>query len=241
MKNNSLPLIGLTLDQESSGSYSRYKWYAIRKNYCSAVTNAGGLPIGIPHEVEQANDYLNIVDGLIITGGAFDVDPRIFGETDVHKSVVIKENRTNFEIEITKRSYDLGIPVMGICGGQQLMNVALGGTLIQHIPDREQDSLEHEQTNPRHETSHSVQINSSSKLGSIIGKKKIQVNSAHHQAVDKVPPCLNINALAPDGIIEGIEDPSHPWFIGIQWHPEFEITKSDKRIFSSFIKASRNE
>ena len=240
MATNIPPLIGLTLDHESSGGYSKYEWYAIRQNYCSAVVKAGGLPIAIPHEIENPDLYLKLINGLIITGGAFDVDPNIFGAKKLHESVNTKLNRTNFELKITKRSYELGIPTMGICGGQQLMNVALGGTLIQHIPESIKDCIQHEQPNPRHEPSHSVQIIASSKLGKIVKQRELQVNSAHHQAVDEVASKLKINAIAPDGVVEGIEDPLHPWFIGIQWHPEFEISQSDKSIFRSFINAARN-
>ena len=129
------PRIGLTLDAEPPGGFSKLPWYAIRENYCSAIAKAGGLPIALPHEVELADDYLDILDGLVVTGGAFDVDPSLYGAKDRHDSVVTKDRRTAFELAILNGFLAADRPVLGICGGQQLLNVALGGTLIQHIPD----------------------------------------------------------------------------------------------------------
>ena len=135
------PVIGLTLDSEPPGGYSGEPWYAIRENYCTAVVAAGGIPIALPHEPELAECYLETVDGLIITGGAFDVDPAIFGAASRHETVTTKDRRTAFELAITRAAHRRAVPSLGICGGQQLMNVALGGTLIQHIPDAVPNAL----------------------------------------------------------------------------------------------------
>ncbi|HEX3972839.1 MAG TPA: gamma-glutamyl-gamma-aminobutyrate hydrolase family protein, partial [Stellaceae bacterium] len=130
------PVIGLTLDSEPPGGYSKtHPWYALRENYCSAVVAAGGLPILLPHEPEHATDYLGLIHGLIVTGGAFDIDPALFGAASKHSTVITKDRRTAFEFAITKGALGADKPVFGICGGQQLLNVVLGGTLIQHIPD----------------------------------------------------------------------------------------------------------
>ena len=129
------PVIGVTLDAEEPGGYSKLPWYALRQNYCEAVARAGGLPILLPHEPAQAAAYLDRIDGLVVTGGAFDVDPALFGAETRHSTVKLKTKRTAFEIEITKGALARNMPVLGICGGQQLLNVVLGGTLIQHIPD----------------------------------------------------------------------------------------------------------
>ena len=145
----SQPVIGVTLDSEEPGGYSRLPWYALRQNYCEAVARAGGLPILLPHEPSQAEAYLERIDGLVVTGGAFDVDPALFGAATRHATVKLKTKRTAFEIEITKGALARNMPVLGICGGQQLLNVVLGGTLIQHIPDEVSDALAHEQPNPR--------------------------------------------------------------------------------------------
>ena len=233
------PVIGLTLDHEPAGGYSKFPWYAMRENYFGAVSRAGGLPIALPHEPERAADYLALIDGLVVTGGNFDVDPALFGAPERHDSVSTKDKRTQFELAITCAAHAADMAVLGICGGQQLMNVALGGSLIQHIPDAIPNALEHEQPNPRNEAGHSVTVSPDSALSCLTERAEMQVNSAHHQAVADVASGLTVNALAPDGVIEGIEDPTRRWFIGVQWHPEFAIDPGDNRIFDSFISACR--
>src|SRR5262245_3957411 len=152
------PRIGLTLDAEPPGGYSRLPWYAIRANYCAAIARAGGLPLALPHEIGLAADYLDLLDGLVVTGGAFDLDPVLYGARERHASVRTKEQRTAFEWAITEAALARDLPVLGICGGQQLLNVVLGGDLIQHIPDVVPDCLAHEQPNPRTEPGHAVEV-----------------------------------------------------------------------------------
>ena len=231
-------VIGLTLDSEPPGGYSKFPWYALRENYCSAVTRAGGLPILLPHEPEQAGRYLGLLDGLIVTGGAFDVDPALFGASTRHATVTTKDRRTAFELAVTRGALDADMPVFGICGGQQLLNVALGGTLVQHIPDEVAEPLAHEQPNPRDEPGHTVQVTPGTMLHRITGSAEIAVNSAHHQSVKAVGAAVVIDAVAPDGVIEGIEVPGKRFCLGVQWHPEFGITEADDRIFRAFIAAA---
>jgi putative glutamine amidotransferase len=154
---------------------------------------------------------------------------------------VTKEDRTRFELELTRAMLARDKPVLGICGGQQLMAVALGGTLIQHIPDSITDALAHEQTNPRNEPSHDVAIAPDTLLYRITGTELIPVNSAHHQAVRDVPAPVVVDAVAPDGVIEGIEDPTRRFCIGVQWHPEFHISAADVRLFAAFVDACRGK
>ncbi|GGF16033.1 gamma-glutamyl-gamma-aminobutyrate hydrolase [Aliidongia dinghuensis] len=232
-------IIGLTLDSEQPGGYSKFPWYAIRENYCGAVVRAGGLPILLPHEPDHAAEYLDLIDGLIVTGGAFDVDPALFGSQDRHDTVTTKDRRTAFELAITRLALAADKPVLGICGGQQLLNVALGGTLVQHIPDEVADALAHEQPNPRNEPGHEVAITEGSILHRITGTARVAVNSAHHQAVKTVGPGVIIDAVAPDGVIEGIEMPGRRFCLGVQWHPEFEISPPDEAIFRAFVAAAR--
>ena len=231
------PVIGLTLDHEDPGGYSIFPWYAMRENYFSAVVRAGGLPIALPHEPERTKEYLSLIDGLVVTGGNFDVDPALFGAAKRHDSVSTKDRRTAFELAITRAAHTADMPALGICGGEQLMNVALGGTLIQHIPDVIPNAIAHEQSNPRNEAGHAVALKQGTMLYKIAGQVEMQVNSAHHQAVDAAAPGLKVNALAPDGVIEGIEDPARRWFVGVQWHPEFAIDAGDVRLFDSFVAA----
>lgn len=240
--NKSSPIIGFTLDYEESGGYSNYPWYAIRDNYCASVAKFGATPIALPHEVAQVPQYLELLDGLIITGGNFDVPPEMYGDNTMHEKVTLKRRRTEFEWAITKGAIERNMPILGICGGEQLLNVILGGTLIQHIPDTVANALPHEQPNPRHEVGHEVRIEHGTLLEKIIGAATIAVNSAHHQAVANVAAGVQVNAYAPDGVIEGMELPTskHPFCLGVQWHPEFLITQADEKIFAAFVNAARD-
>jgi putative glutamine amidotransferase len=231
------PVIALTLDYEQPGGYSKLPWYALRENYCAAVVRAGGLPILLPHEPDQVAAYLDKIDGLVVTGGAFDVDPALFGATSRHAAVTTKDRRTQFELAITRAALAADKPVLGICGGQQLLNVALGGTLIQHIPDEVPGALAHEQPNPRTEPGHSVAVAPGTLLHRITGAAELAVNSAHHQSVKDVAPGMVVDAVAADGVIEGIEDPRHRFCLGVQWHPEYAISRGDEAIFAAFVAA----
>jgi putative glutamine amidotransferase len=232
------PVIGLTLDHEPPGGYSSFPWYAIRENYCNAVRRAGGLPILLPHDPDAAFSYLDRIDGLIVTGGGFDVDPTLFGAETRHPTVTTKDRRTAFEFAATRGAIDRGMPVLGICGGQQLLNVVLGGTLIQHIPDEVPGCVAHRQPNPRNEPGHRVQVIAGTLLHRITGVERLGVNSAHHQAVKEAGPGLVVDAVAEDGVVEGIEYPRHRFCLGVQWHPEFEINEADRLIFQAFVEVA---
>ncbi len=236
MKN---PIIGITLDEESKETYSKYPWYASRKNYADSIILAGGTPIFLPNSIKKIPEYFNIIEGLVITGGDFDIDPKIYGEKILSEKVSLKPERTQFEFEITKHAIKKNIPMLGICGGQQLMNVVFGGTLIQHIPDKVKSKINHEQINPRNQGSHNVRILENTQLKKIIKNSSMFVNSAHHQAVEKLGEGLLINAQAEDGIIEGFENPELKFCIGIQWHPEFLIDDKDIEIFRSLVDSSK--
>jgi putative glutamine amidotransferase len=238
MDNMAQPVIGLTLDHEPPGGYSQYPWYAIRENYCAAVRRAGGLPILLPHDPDGAADYLDHIDGLIVTGGGFDVDPTLFGADNRHPTVKTKDRRTAFELAAARGAFARAMPVLGICGGQQLLNVALGGTLIQHIPDEVPDCLPHRQPNPRNETGHNVRIVPGTLLHRVTGAEIMAVNSAHHQAVKMAGPGVVVDAVAEDGVVEGIEDPRQRFCLGVQWHPEFELSEGDRRIFRALIEVA---
>jgi putative glutamine amidotransferase len=236
----SLPAIGITLDSEEPGSYSKFPWYAVRENYASAVAAGGGLPLMLPHELGRVDEYLDLMSGLLVTGGAFDVDPSLFGAKSTHPSVVVKSHRTDFEWAMTEGALTRNMPVLGICGGQQLLNVVLGGTLIQHIPDEIENALAHEQPNPRDEAGHDAKVVKDTLLYSISRNEDLSVNSAHHQAVKDVGDNVVINAVAPDGVIEGIESSKYAFCLGVQWHPEFSIDPADRKIFQAFAEAAAN-
>ena len=232
------PLIGVTLDAEQPGGYSKYPWYALRANYTQALDAAGGVPVALPHDPGLAPHLLDRIDALVVTGGAFDVDPGLYGEHDRHATVTLKEQRTAAELALVRGALARDMPVLGICGGQQLLAVALGGTLLQHIPDSVPDALEHEQPNPRDQAGHTVTLVPGTLLHRIAGADTMQVNSAHHQAVKGAGKFAVVNATAPDGVIEGIEDPRYGFCLGVQWHPEFLIDPADARIFAAFVQAA---
>lgn len=231
------PLIGLTLDAEQPGGWSKYSWYAIRQNYFDAVTASGGLPIALPHTPSLAAEYLDRLDALIVTGGAFDVDPALYGDTTRHATVELKENRTQAELLLLQGALARNMPVLGICGGQQLLAVVLGGTLIQHIPDAIPNALPHEQTTSHDLPGHEVEILPGTLLHRLVGRKNMRVNTSHHQAV-KDSGRSTVNALAPDGVIEGIEDASKKFCLGVQWHPEYLVDQGDTAIFDALIAAA---
>lgn len=233
------PIIGITADSEEPGGYSKYPWYALRQNYCSAVREAGGVPVVLPHELSLVAAYAQMIDGIVVSGGNFDVDPKLFGADERHPKVTLKEGRTDFELAITRAMLEADKPILGICGGQQLLAVALGGTLIQHIPDEVDNPLAHEQLNPRHQAGHDVRVVEGTVLHRVVGETELPVNSAHHQAVKNMPEALMVDAVAPDGVIEGVEDPRRKFCIGVQWHPEFHISPADVKLFAAFVEACR--
>jgi putative glutamine amidotransferase len=233
------PLIGLTLDSEPAGGWSRYPWYALRRNYCAAVAAAGGLPVALPALPDLAQALVDRLDALVITGGAFDIDPALYGEAVRHPSVTLKEDRTATERALVQAALARDLPLLGICGGAQLLAVATGGSLIQHIPDVVPGALAHEQPNPRDEPGHTVTIVPGTLLARATGATELAVNSSHHQAVRAPGPTAVMNAHAPDGVIEGIELPGQRFCLGVQWHPEFLLSEGDRRLFAALVEAAR--
>lgn len=230
--------IGITLDSEDAGGYASLPWYALRRNYCDAILGAGGLPLPLPHQLDAVDEYLSTVDGVVITGGAFDVDPALFGAGTRHATVKLKTARTAFEFALLKGALERDMPILGICGGQQLLNVVLGGSLIQHIPDEVRGALAHEQPNPRTEPGHTVSAVPGSLLARAAGVVEFRVNSAHHQAVKAVGEGVLISGVAPDGVVEAIEVPSRRFVLGVQWHPEYHIDAADGAILRAFVAAA---
>lgn len=237
------PIIGITLDIEDpgEGKFSPYvQYYAIRHNYSECIAKHGATPILIPHHTDIIDKYIDMIDGLMVTGGDFDIDPKFYGASEIHPEVKIKEGRTENEMALTKAALEKDIPVLGICGGEQLLNVVLGGTLIQHIPDESPSDIAHEQrfiSKPTTETSHEINIAEDTKLHEIFGTNSISVNSTHHQAVKDLGDNVIASATAPDGIIEAIESTSHKFCLGVQWHPEYEINPGETALFKAFVDA----
>lgn len=231
------PLIGIALDREISTGYAQYPWYALRENYSLAIEKQGGIPILLPPLKDHISSYLDLLDGLIIPGNAADIPPQLYGCDQQHPSIKTKDQRTNFELALLREAMVRDLPFLGICNGLQVLNVVCGGTLIQHIPDYNARGLVHVQTQAPHETTHKVIVKEETLLYHIMNTHHLEVNSTHHQAIDRVGSNLHINAWAEDGIIEGIEAPGHKFCLAVQWHPEYLTTSYDHKLFEAFIKA----
>ncbi|EAR10036.1 gamma-glutamyl-gamma-aminobutyrate hydrolase family protein [Reinekea blandensis] len=238
------PIIGITLDQEPAGGYAHTPWYALRENYADAIHDAGAIALALPAHLDSVERYLSVCDGLLITGGGFDIDPALYGANNTHPSVQLKPQRTAFEMALVQGALRDDKPVLGICGGEQLIAVVLGASLIQDIPESHPQALEHSPSgslqNPNgYQQAHSVQIMPGTRLHQICQADEFGVNSSHHQSVstERFPETLKINAVAPDGVIEGIESCGHRFCLGVQWHPEFQRIEADQRLFQAFIAA----
>ena len=225
------PIIGITADyQEKVNCYSNYPWFALRKHYTSCLEILGCMPIILPPSKNFEN--IDFLDGLLISGGDFDIDPSFYDKKIQSNNVKTIPKRTEFEMKLIDLFIKSQKPILGICGGSQLINVYFNGTLIQDI----ETNIKHEQPNPRNETSHEIILEESSYFKKFNNSDKIYVNSAHHQAVDKLGIDLIVDAKAPDGIIEAFHHISHNYCVGIQWHPEFLITDFDKRVIKDFVE-----
>jgi putative glutamine amidotransferase len=242
----SRPLIGIVPDYKEGckNGYSTRNYYALRANYVEMINQAGGAAVILTYDYDLIDFYLNSLDGLMVVGGYFDIHPKRYGENQVHETVKLNDVRENFEHELGFKAIKTDIPFLGICNGMQLINVLHGGKVIQHIPD-EKIFINHEQSLIEEFSDykiayHEVEIEKDSKLFSLIGEEKIKTNSSHHQAAKNAGKGLKIAARASDGIIEAIEKDDHPFCLGVQWHPEFEVCKADKKIFTSFVGAALN-
>jgi len=190
----------------------------------------------------RADDYLGLIDGLILTGGFFDIDPVLYGEKPIKKMGPLKRARTNMEMRIAKKALRLSMPILGICGGHQLINVVFGGTLYQDLRAQLGKCLKHEQSRPSNRPVHRVQIVKGSKLHGLMGRRKIKINSTHHQAIKDVGKGLLACARTGDGVIEAVESAGDGSFlVGVQWHPELlmENDSPSRRLFTRFVRECR--
>jgi putative glutamine amidotransferase len=234
-----LPRIGITLEWQAGGGFSTLPWYACRQNYVDSVTRAGGLAWALPHEPRLADRYLDHLDGVLVTSGPFDVDPSYYSGGPRHAATFTQDRRTAFEFALIKEALARDLPILGIGGGHQLLNVVFGGTLVQHIPDEVAGAIVHEQSTSRIEPSHPVELVAGTALQRIAGCMELHVNSAHHQAVGRPGAGILVNARAPDGVIEAIEAPGYRFALGVQWSPEFAACKADAALFAAFVAACR--
>jgi putative glutamine amidotransferase len=220
----------------------------LRTTYLVALQNARLVPIvAAPlSDTAAAESLIERVDGLVLTGGA-DVNPALYDEVPHPKLGEVSDIRDHWEIALLGAARKRGIPVLAICRGAQILNVALGGTLIQDLPLQHPSEINHDPDLPRNSRTHSVELPGESRLARAIGLTNLDVNSVHHQAIDRVSTELRVVATASDGVIEGVETAADSdwWCVGIQWHPEDLIGTPeswDRDIFSAFaavLHASR--
>jgi putative glutamine amidotransferase len=234
------PIILVSMDyQEQNSRRGKVPTLTLTRNYADAILAAGGIPWLMPYtDNPQVIDVaVDKADGLLLSGGDFDIDPALFGEKPHPKLGTVVPQRTQLEKELLLRAEKRSIPILGICGGMQLMNIHRGGTLTQDIQSQIEQALEHQQTQTKDLPGHTVSIAPQSRLARITGMTEMGVNSTHHQAVKVPGKDLQVTAHAPDGVIEAIEDPLHFFYLGVQWHPEAMPDKPQKEIYQAFINA----
>ncbi|MBC8107156.1 MAG: gamma-glutamyl-gamma-aminobutyrate hydrolase family protein [Anaerolineae bacterium] len=231
------PLIGITTDyNDKRTSYSSYYTYA------ESVERGGGLPLLIPHRlsVELIPQIVSTLQGIVFSGGD-DLNPSCYGECYCDGTEPIDPARETFErgllAEVEKRK----LPTLGICLGSQLMNCARGGSLIQYLPGLARDNATEHRKLGDESRRHDISLHEGTTLAKHLGKQRVIVNTSHKQSVKAVGRGLRVIATSPDGVIEGIEDPSMPLFLGVQWHPERMTDERDHlAIFELLVSKSRN-
>ena len=235
----SRPLIGITADLSAPNGTRPEPTLFLPQRYCRAVEDAGATPIILSMTTSAATkrQYLEQLDGLLDSGGNFDIHPSYYGEKPIKGLGEIKEERTDFELELTSRALKKDMPILGICGGAQAINVCLGGSLYQDILTQIPNAAEHEQGAKKHSGGHHVRIHTGTRLRQIINRTELEVNTTHHQAIKALGKQLVVNATAEDGLIEGIESSRHSFVLGVQWHPEVlsPTRRIQAKIFTTFI------
>lgn len=224
------PKIGITGNYDYEADY-----YWLKRYYVASINNAGGVGIILPpvDDEKLLNHYMNICNGFLFSGGG-DMDPCYWGEMPSWRLGEINPLRDDFEYKLAQKVLGSSLPVLGICRGCQLLNVAMGGSLIQDINSK----LAHQQKAPRNYTFHGIVIEEGSILAKILKTNNIRVNSFHHQAIKTLGQGLKVSATAPDGVIEAVESKEHPFVIGVQWHPECLTDKYSYLLFRALVENS---
>lgn len=206
--------------------------FGIACNYVDILEKSGAVVIILPYQYSSIENYIDLIDGIIIAGGGF-IDPNRYGKPDA--KVRVNKKRDEFEFAILQKVVDKSnMPILGICNGMQAINIIYGGSLSHHIPDHEQKY--HENYDDYTIAFHDINIVKNSKLHQIIDQEHAKTNSSHMLAVDKLGQNLQISARASkDGVIEAVEHITHPFCLGLQWHPEFQSSDIDQKIFNDFV------
>jgi putative glutamine amidotransferase len=240
MKRRERPLVGITPDVTASARAGE-PLIIIQERYARAIEAAGAVPLVLPvlPSTKNIRAVIDHLDGLVVSGGNFDIHPRFYGEKPIEALGEIKEERTEFELGLIALALARDMPLLGICGGAQAINVALGGSLYQDIDAQRPGRIEHQRSNVKDSGGHEVAIHEGTKLRKIVGSPRLTVNTTHHQAVKKPGKNLLVDATAEDGIIEGIESAAHRFVLGVQWHPEFLVHReaAQRKIVAAFVRA----
>jgi putative glutamine amidotransferase len=234
-----IPIIGVTTSRSQSST--GLPQYSITQAYTSALANADACPCLIPLDLTNAalDALLPRLDGLLFSGGG-DVQPETYGSQPHPLVSEVDVNRDRIEIYILKYAVENRLPFLGICRGLQVINIALGGSIYEDILDQHPHAIQHQQSRiqPRNFLAHAIQVDKTSLLRRILGKGSVLVNSLHHQGIKDLAPGMKASASAPDGIIEAIELPSHPFGLAVQWHPEWlQEHESMRSLFREFVRA----
>jgi putative glutamine amidotransferase len=238
------PLIGISTSYYSSAN--GMNTVRLNQAYVDAISLAGGIPVLIPSSItpEDLAELTERLDGLLLSGGG-DISVGLFDGED-HPSISgVDPNRDTAELNLVRLFKETDKPIFGICRGVQAINVALGGSLNTNIPTQVDTTINHSNDAPegvatRRSIVHSVDLQPGSKLSGIVGTTKLEVNSFHHQGVRKVAAGAVITGHAPDGTIESLEFPDHPFCIGVQWHPEWLTHQAEtQQLFKAFVDSAR--
>jgi putative glutamine amidotransferase len=213
------------------------------EDYLESVRRAGGEPVEVVVDSEAPEQILARVDALLLTGGG-DVDPKLYGETRHDTFQAAETGRDDFEIALARAAVAKGIPLLAICRGMQVLNVAMGGTLVQDIPTQVTGALDHSVPQPRHHIAHEVWVAKGSQLATLLADhmedgETCHVNSRHHQSVKQAANGFEVTATSPDGVIEAMEKPGGPFCVAVQWHPEnFWRTGEFRELFQGLVQAA---
>jgi putative glutamine amidotransferase len=241
------PLIGITASSIEQRGPAFGEVYVLTRKYAEGVLRAGGVPVIVPYNLDEASLQILFerLDGLLLSGGG-DIDPAIYGETPHPATNEIEFDRDRVELTLARWVVEKEKPFLAICRGIQVLNVALGGTLVQDIPSEVPDALEHSFERgivERGYHAHPVKIAADSRLAQVMQTEIAQTNSWHHQAIKRAASKLQVTAYAPDGVIEAVEVLGCRFAIGVQWHPEwlFEDQPEHRRLFEGLVAASTDE
>jgi putative glutamine amidotransferase len=212
-------------------------------DYLEAVKRSGGEPVELDYQRDDPARVVESAAGIMLTGGG-DVNPATYGEAPHPTFQASEDGRDDYEIALVRKAVESSVPLFAICRGMQVLNVALGGTLIQDIPSMVNGAAAHSIPEPRYHLAHEVWVAKGSKLATLMAEKldgdTCQVNSRHHQAVKDVAPGWDVTGTAPDGVIEAIEQPGDVFRMAVQWHPEnFWRTGEFRPLFEAFVDAAR--